>query len=154
MDTQEPLDNNLTEELELNSRAIAYLREAAKWGKFIAILGFVMIGIFVIFAVFMGAIFGSTSALAGMDTGMGAMSGGMITGTYLIMALLYFFPTLYLYRFSVRTAAAIGNKDSELFSDGIGQLKSLFKFMGILAIITIGMYVIVLIFAAIAGAAF
>lgn len=153
MDVQQPLDKNLTEELELNGRAIGYLREAAKWGKFIGIMGFVMIGLFVVFAVFMGAIFGSTSALTGMSSGMGAMNGGLITGTYLVMALLYFFPVLYLYRFSVRTGKALRNKDSELFSDGVGQLKSMFKFMGILAIIIIGMYAIMLIFAAIAGAA-
>jgi hypothetical protein len=153
MESHQPLDKNLSDQLELNGRAINYLREAAKWGKFIGIIGFVMIGIFVVFAVFMGAIFGGTAAMSNMSYGMGAMSGGMITGTYLVMALIYFFPTLYLYRFSVRTARALRDSNSELLTDGVGQLKSMFKFMGILMIVIIGLYAIIFIFAAIIGAA-
>ena len=151
MELHEQLDAGLSENLELNDMALGYLAEAAKWGKFIAIVGFVMIGFFVIFALFFGAIIGNVSSIL-EGSGMDAMNGGIVTGMYLAMTVLYFFPTLYLYKFSVKTAAALREKSSLGFALGAGYLKSMFKFMGILLIVIIGMYALMLVFIVIMAA--
>ena len=43
--------------LELNNQAVDALRESAKWSMFLAILGFIGIGIMIIAALLMGSAF-------------------------------------------------------------------------------------------------
>ena len=124
MDT---LDNNVTSaELSLNSKINNFLLETAKWAKFLAIVGFVFIGLMVLAALFMIGAGASASRIPGF-------AGGTVFAgiTYLIMAVLYYFPTQYLYNFAVKMKLAIQNSQQNNLEDGFENLKSLFKFTGI-----------------------
>ena len=57
---------------------------------------------------------------------------------YFVMGALYFFPCLFLYNYSRKVKEAIAASDQEVMGKGFSQLKSLFKYMGILTIIGIG----------------
>ena len=60
--------------------------------------------------------------------------------TYLLMALLYYFPTRYLYNFAVKMKLAIQNSQQNNLEDGFENLKSLFKFSGIFMIVILSIY--------------
>lgn len=88
--------------LEVEEMSSRFLGETAKWGKFLSIVGFILCGLLVILALFVGAIMGTTFSQL---EGAGMVGGGMsimFTIIYLIVAALYFFPCLYLYRFSTK----------------------------------------------------
>ena len=144
MDNNTHLANDAFEEesrirlkLELNEQAIDYLREAAKWAKFLAIIGFIMTGFIALFGLFFGSIMGS------LPLGAGGLTSGTMSAMafiYLLLAVVYFFPTLYFYRFATQTRAAIDAYDAEGLAESLGNLKSTFKFVGIMMIILLGVY--------------
>ncbi|WP_299760239.1 DUF5362 family protein [uncultured Pontibacter sp.] len=133
--------------LTITLPSAAYLREIAKWGKFLAIVGFIGIGLMVIIALFAGTAIGSMSLpeeSGGSAAGM--IGGGFFMFFYLLFALLYFFPVLYLYRFSGKMQEALRLQNEELLVTSFANLKSLFKFMGVLTIIMLSFYVSAMLF--------
>ena len=149
------MDNFLYEEesagITLDPVMMGYLRIAAKWGKFLAIVGFVMIGLIVLFGVFFGTIMGSAMGGA-MGAAMpgGEMMGGALatfmTVLYLLFAVLYFFPVLYLYRFSDKMQVGLRVQSPDVVLESFRNLKSLFKFMGVLTIVILGFYALARVF--------
>ncbi len=63
------------------------------------------------------------------------------------MGVVYFFPILYLFRFSKHTAKAISTLDKEELYKAIKNLKSYFVYIGILIIIVLAVYAVALIVA-------
>ncbi len=144
------LDNNVSGTgLDIGGTSRSYLLETAKWSKFLAIVGFVMIGLFVVVAIGIGFFMGSQ--FDGMMGGASAMGGIGIAAMYLLIALLYFFPTLYLYRFAKQMRAAIDNNNQGALDESFGNLKSCFKFMGIMTVVMLIFYALMLIFGIGAG---
>jgi hypothetical protein len=86
------------------------------------------------------------------QTGTSMMNGTFLTVFYLLVALLYFFPVYYLFQFSVKMKAALAQQSSELLQQAFENLKSHYKFMGILMIVVLGFYVIILAFAGLGAA--
>ena len=131
-------------ELQLDHQSVAYLRETAKWGKFLAIVGFIGCALIVLIGIFAGTIM--ASAFGDLGGGYGGMGAGMAF-VYILLALLYFFPCLYLYRFAVRMQVALNNNDQQSLPAALMNLKSAFKFVGILTIIILALYALAIIFA-------
>jgi hypothetical protein len=137
--------------IALNATSISYLKEITKWTKFLSILGFVGVGLMVVLAFAMGTVFSSLGSL-GDNSPMAAM-GPIFTVMYLAFAALYFFPVLYLYRFSKNSKEAVQNNCSDLLSTGLGYLKSHYKFVGILMVVLLSLYALILVGTMIVGAA-
>jgi lipopolysaccharide export LptBFGC system permease protein LptF len=142
------------EKLELLEDSLKNLNETRKWTTFLAILGFVFLGFLVLMALAMGAFMsGPLAKEFGPGFGSG-FPGILIALVYLGMAILYFFPILYLYRFSTQTRNAIEHRDSNILNQAFYNLRSHYKFIGILAIIMLAMYVLSFIFILLGGAFF
>jgi uncharacterized membrane protein len=105
----------------------------------LAILGFVFIGLLIILGFSINSIF---SRFGGPEMGM-QVPGIIFGGIYLIIGLIYFFPILYLYKFSDYTKKAIHASDASKLNQALKNLKAHFRYMGILAIIFIGLYVLI-----------
>ena len=137
------MENQNNNEMHLNASALEFLKESAKWSKFLAIMGFVGIGFMVLAAIFMGAVMSMipTAAESTEFNPLGAMKG-FLSVLYLIIAAIYFFPVYYLYKYANDTKNAIQDNDSELLSTGLGFLKSHHKFLGITMIVVISLYVL------------
>jgi hypothetical protein len=134
--------------LSITREGTRLLQETGGWAKFLSIIGFCFIGLIVILAFFMGSVMstmGMPSQMAGMEI--------VITIMYLLMAALYFFPILYLYRFATKAVQAIKSGDAQTLTSALENLKSHYKFIGILAAIVIGLYVIIILIALVAGGA-
>jgi|SRR6185437_11853113 hypothetical protein len=148
MDQETPAANLF--DLQLDQQATTYLSESARWARFLSVLGFVMCALLILVGLFMGSI---VSTALSSSMGAGSYFGGtFFTMLYVIIALVYFFPCLYLFQFGSKMRTALRNNDQELLSLSLKNLKSCFKFFGILAIIVLGLYALALV-AAIIGAA-
>lgn len=138
------MENNLPNENSFNcNREIKeYLLETSKWGKFLAILGFIGVGILVMVAivVMIGFTFINKIKTPGFPT-------GLIGFIYLALAVVYYFPVSYLNRFSIEMKKGLESGDANEVTVGFQNLKSLFKFMGILAIVIFSIYGLILIVA-------
>ena len=137
-------------ELQLDQPSTAYLGEAAKWAKFLAIMGFIFCAFMVVAALFAGSMMSAMMSSAG--SGFGSMYGsGVITVIYLFGAALYFFPCLFLFRFASQMQDAIRNHEQSKLQGSLKNLKSCFRFLGILTIVIIAIYVLILIGALVVG---
>ena len=127
----------------INSTEITnYLMETAKWGKFLAITGYVSIGLLALLAIFMMVGMSAMNEIAGAEFPMGAF--GFI---YIIMGAVYYFPVTYLYQYSVQIKKGLKSNDSTTITAGFQNLKSLFKFMAIVTIVILSIYGLMLLVA-------
>jgi len=89
--------------LQIDNGNTPYLTEAAKWAKFLAIVGFIFCALIIIAAFFAGTLLsGYFSQIGATEAGAELTSAGttFITIYYLIVAVIYVFPCLYLYNFA------------------------------------------------------
>jgi hypothetical protein len=136
-------------ELQVDHNVSSYLGETARWAKFLAILGFIGCGFLLLVAIFFGSYF---SAAFGRLGGLGYM-GGLVSFIYIGMAALYFFPCLYLYNFASKMQVALRSNDQEQLSQSFRNLKSCYRFVGILVIIMLALWLLLIVLGLI-GAAF
>jgi hypothetical protein len=138
----EPFENHQNPEnvIFLSSGIKKYLLETSKWGKFLAIMGYVTMGLLIL----IGLIIMLASPLISRSANVGfplVIAGIM----YTLMAVLYYFPVTYLYKFSVKMKNGLISNDHKPVTLGFENLKSLFKFMGVFTIIIISLYALILI---------
>ncbi|MCG1036444.1 hypothetical protein KI686_08550 [Polaribacter sp. DS7-9] len=138
------MNNPITqlEQLTLTSASKSFLKETAKWAKFLAVLGFIFIGLMVVFAIFSTTIFDLASK---MQEGVPANLGLIMTAVYLVLAFIYFFPVYYLLQFSNKMKKALLSKDDEILAKAFQMLKSHYKFIGVFTIITISLYILLIV---------
>src|SRR5215470_3560450 len=89
--------------LTIDPAGRGHIAEAARWAKFLAIIGFIFCGIIVCVGIgvaVLGTIPGSTTSNLSRREAAGL--SGFIGIIYAAAALLYFFPCLYLFRFAVK----------------------------------------------------
>jgi len=130
-------DNNAS----LTGEIRAYLTETAKWGMFLAVMGYIGIGLMVLVGI--GVMVGAASqSIEGLAGNMGPF--GLI---YIALAVLYFFPVYYLHQFAVKMKQGLTSQDSMSITSGFENLKSLFKFMGIFCIVILSIYAVIIIVA-------
>ncbi len=151
---EHPVNANLFD-LQIDQPSINYLTEAARWAKFLSILGFIFCGLILIGGVFYGTIF--SSLMGSMGTEAPVLSGVFLSALYivgsLIAALIMFFPALYLFNFSTKMRKALGNNDQHILVESLRNLKSYFKYYGIITIICLSFYALIIL-AAVLGAIF
>jgi hypothetical protein len=123
--------------MELDEISVAYLSSIRKWAYFFAILGFVGIAILLIVGLFAKAIFGA------LNPQMEA-AAFVIGAVYIVLALIYIFPVIYMYRFSTIAKAAIGENDSTLLQQSLQYLKKHFQYVGIVTIAVLGLYFVII----------
>lgn len=134
------------EELNINNRSRNYLKEISKWTFFLSIIGFVGVALMVVVGIFAGTIYGQ--AFNALNTSQLPVDMGMtMTFIYIIFALIYFMPVLYLYKFSRRLKVAFASKNDDKLADAIEMLKSHYKYIGVLMIIVLSLYTLLFIVA-------
>lgn len=144
MENLEVQETELRNELLLEVQAEVYLKETAKWAKFLSIVGFIFMGLMVLislgFIVF--------SAAFGDEMPFPMSIFGVV---YLLFAGVYFFPIFYLFKFSNNAKQALLEQSSQTLTESMKYIKSHYKFMGILTIVMLALYPIGMIAAIIVG---
>lgn len=137
-------------DLQMDEMSKSYLKETAKWAKFLSIVGIVICILMVLAGIWVAFAFGSAGRELG---GMFAATGGSFIGIfYLFIAALYFFPCLYLFRFSKNMLESLNTGENFQMQDAFRNLKSSFKFVGILTIIVLSLYILAIVGAGIFAA--
>src|SRR5579875_3674291 len=83
-----------------------HLAETARWGRFLAIVGFIMSALILLLGIFFGSFFSMFNRSYEGYSPFGAGMGAFMIVIYVIIALLYFFPCLFLFRFANKMKAA------------------------------------------------
>ncbi len=131
-----------SENITLSTSSLQNLNETRKCTMFLSIVGFVAVGFLLIVAFFFNSIMGSFPDTSGspMPAGFGVLG----TVAYLLIAVLYFFPIYYLFKFSENMKTGIELKAEANMEQAFSYLKSHYKFMGILTAILLGFYGLVI----------
>ncbi len=136
------MENPISEiKIGLTQEAVAHLGKIRKWTMFFSILGFIALGILAIVGIAMIFIM----PMLGQEGAMGPLSGIFLVIIYIIIAAIYFFPILYLYRFSVHVKSSLANSDANDLSVALKNLKDHYTFLGILTVVILAIYAIVLV---------
>ena len=138
-----------TFELNLPVRILGFLKETSTWTYFLSIIGFIGIGVMVLFGVFFSVTMGAMPDGNPYKTlGIDISYFGII---YIVLGLIYFIPVLYLFNFSRKMKRALHSNKNEELTAAFSNLKSHYKYIGILSIVIISLYVVIIIIAMIAG---
>ena len=154
MDTNETTAHEASETgLALTFEGQTYLREAGKWAGFLGIIGFILCGLLLIVALFVGTIFSALGQFIPAYSAMPAAAGIAMAIVLILIDLLYFFFALYLYQFSARIKKGIVFTDQFQVTLALGKLKSFFKLAGIVTIVVLCLYVLEIVVVTIVGVA-
>ena len=114
--------------LEVTDNSKIYLKNTAPWSKFMAILQFIVVGFMALAALIMFA----AGSFLGSYLPFPVSFIGLI---YLVLAVVIFFPALYLYRFSQKAVNAVVANDALELEESLKNMKRYWKFMGIMTIV-------------------
>jgi ATP/ADP translocase len=135
-----------------------HLGDAARWAKFLAIIGFIVCGLIVIIGIFAGSILEnfSSNRYEGFNSNAQVNTKGfgvMAAVLYILIALLYFFPCLFLFNFASKMKTALLSNDQDTLNSSFQNLKKTFRYVGVLTIIVLSFYLIAMVIglAAVAG---
>ena len=129
--------------IEIEQETLNHLNTTRKWAMFLAIVGFIFLGLLIIIGLIAGTFLTTFST---GEKGLGIPESLMFIPV-LLLIVLYFFPVLFLFRFSKHTSHAIRTFDKLEFHKAIKNLKAYFAYIGILIIIVLSIYIVVLIIA-------
>lgn len=137
-------------DVSITQEGAQYLNETAKWGKILAVVGFIFSGLIIV-AGFMVMFIGSsfTEALGPGGGAIGTAAGFI----YLLLGAIYIYPSVKLLRFSNAIPEGLRSGDQQTVTMALQNLKSVFKFWGLLTLILIGIYGLVILLAMVFGAA-
>lgn len=134
----ETLDQNIeleSDKLKISNSIKENLITTAKWARFLAIVGFIFVGILGIASLFL--------VVTSLASGYGPLI--FVSLIYVILTIVMLFPALYLIRFAVATEKGLNSNKQGEFDYAIENMKSLFKFSGIYTIVMIALYVVYII---------
>jgi hypothetical protein len=148
-------ENNSLFSLSIDPATKVHLAETARWARFLAIIGFV----FIVFMVALGVYSSLTiSRYEDMFNGYrGNRSfvdsvGVGVSVMYVIMAVVAFFPLLFMLRFANQMRNALSSNNQALLTSSFQNLKVYFRYLGIITIILLVLTILSL-FMGIAGRA-
>jgi hypothetical protein len=128
---------------QITMESLGYLNTAAKWAKFLAIIGFIGIGLMVLLGLFVGVIFTFLNFIP--NTNHLPFPVGFIGFFYIILAAVYLMPVIYLNNFSNNISKAVAFRETEYLTEALSNLKRHLKYIGIMTIVIIATYILAII---------
>jgi hypothetical protein len=121
-------------ETKIDETGKAHLLETVRWTKFMAIMGFIFVGICLLGAVTLlvsGPMLSSSASSLGADLNSGI---GIV---YIIIAFLYVYPVYALLKFSGSMKRGLNSGNQDLINEGFRYQKTMYRYLGILTIISL-----------------
>jgi hypothetical protein len=125
-----------TKKIELGQDILRHLNITRKWTMFLSITGFIFLGLLVI----LGIITGTFLTAFNLSDKIPGMPDAVLMALVFGVALVCFFPVLFLYRFSKYTSVALATYDRGALHKALKYLKLYFVYVGILLIVVITVY--------------
>jgi uncharacterized membrane protein YjgN (DUF898 family) len=125
----------------------SHLSDTTKWAKFLAIVGMVICGLVVIFGIIAAISLSNAEGDFQRQFGRRSRSYGSEVGitlmiTYIIIAVIYFFPCMFTLRFANHMQNAMRSNDQASLNESFKNLKVTFRYVGILTIIFIALFLL------------
>jgi hypothetical protein len=139
---QRPFSSGLP---QVTPKMVADLASTRPWVLFLSILGFILCGLLVL-----GGIVLIGVGVAAPRSGPIAFFG-FLGCIYILMALLYLFPSYFLLKYSGGIRAFLATRSAPQMEQALQSQKSFWKFVGILMIVVIGIYILIFVIAAVIG---
>lgn len=132
------MDNNINQDesmfsISIEGAARDFLATAATWARIIAIVGFITAGLSVLEAIIGKQ--GETGASI-IGSTLGAIIGAVITVAI----------NIFLFRFATNIMSSLSNMSQVQFNEGVNNLRTYFKILGIIMIIVLSLVVLVVMF--------
>lgn len=135
---QETTDSSPLPIPQITLESLRLLNTTAKWTKFLAIMGFIGLGIMLVGGFFVGVIFSFLNIVPTTSHFPFPMRWmGLI---YFVFAAVYVFPVIYLNNFSNYLSKAVAFRQTEMLTIALENIKKHFKYMGIFTIVIISTY--------------
>lgn len=129
-----------------------HLSETAKWARFLAIAGLILLILMVVFGVYSLAVIDQVETELGGRRSLGSALGLGTAITYFIVFLIYIFPIIFMLRFATKMRQALNGNDQEALNTSFQNLKVCFRYIGIVTIIFL-VFIALGFFLALAGSA-
>jgi hypothetical protein len=136
----------MADQIVVSESALGYLQATRPWVKFLAIVGFVFMGLMVLVGLMMTLAFSAVPQQPGMPPAFGPIFGTL----YIVMAGIYLMPCLFMHRYA-KAIAAIPSAGQGALEEALKQQKSFWKFMGILMLVMLCLYAAILVFGVLAA---
>lgn len=132
------MDNNINQDdsmfnISIEGAARDFLATAATWARIIAIVGFITAGLSVLEAIIGKQ--GETGASI-IGSTLGAIIGAVITVAI----------NIFLFRFATNIMSSLSNMSQVQFNEGVNNLRTYFKILGIIMIIVLSLVVLIVMF--------
>ncbi len=128
---------------QLTDVSVSFILKAAKWGKFLAILGFIVNGLMLIAGIIMGFVLNILpDEMIPLNL---PFSPGVLSAIYVLIAVIYIIPVIFLNNFCNQAIKAVQLSSTESMSSSLKNLKNLFVFAGISTIVVLTLYTLMLI---------
>jgi hypothetical protein len=134
-------------ELQVDHELSGTLTDTAKWAKFVSIVGMAFSALLLYIVFNIGTLLANLPIFGGGTMGAG---GFIITTFYVIVALCFFFPSLFAFNFSRKLQLALRNNDQDELNSAFATLKLRFKFLGIVFIVYLSLITLIYIIAKLA----
>jgi Family of unknown function (DUF5362) len=110
-----------------------YWRQTSAWALFFAILLFILFGLV---------------SLSGLIAAVAGGISGIVSAIFIVVfyGAILFFPGLYYYRFSIQLKQALTIDDTDLLDRAFNNLKYYYRYVGILMIIVLTLYLVFFLF--------
>ena len=127
------MNNEEEQNLKIDARSHKHLMEISKWVRFIGITGIVI------------SIMMAITGLAGPDllskllasANQAVISPASLSIIFEVVAAICFFPSIFLYKFSVKLKSALANDNQQSLNEAFLNLKYFCRFIGVIAILYI-----------------
>lgn len=129
--------------IDIGPETLKNLNSTRKWTMFLAVLGFIFLGIILITGVATGTFL---AAFKSREVGLG-LPESLILALFVVIAIVLYLPVLFLFRFSRNTRDAVQNRDKQKLERAFRNLRIYFTYFGILVIIILSLYLLALILA-------
>jgi hypothetical protein len=150
-ETLEPLPE---QPLIISEESKLYLIQAGKWATFLGIVGFVVTALIMIGVLKTANMLTNTDHQRGPITMMMPFLGVLLmvlSVVYVLMAVITFFFSLYLYKFGSYVKEGILYNDAAKTNAAFGKLKSFFKLWGVTTIVVLVLYVLMFLLIIVGG---
>jgi hypothetical protein len=129
--------------IEIDKETLRHLNTLRKWTMFLAVSGFIFLGLIIILGLLTGTFL---TAFSHSDKIPG-IPDLLVIAAFIAAALINFFPVFFLFRLSKHLAVAVSNLDSRAMHNAIKNIKRFFIYIGIVLIVIILAYISSLILA-------
>ncbi len=119
----------------VTGRILSDAASTRPWVLLLSILGFIGTGLMILLSVVMMFL-----PLGEMAGGLGGAFGLGLGLIYLLMGILYFFPSLYLFRYGKALKALAQSEEIEDLEEAFEHQKRFWKFVGIMVLVTFVVY--------------